>query len=227
MIDANKYTTLISSLPHPGRLFSEKQTPLSQLKLEQRLRMLDEADAALLKQMVDLLLWGHHPMTHTDADIVQQAQQLLPQLHDPLLREMVEQRLELRTVVAALRRRKRGDGPPAADELWGYGRWLNRIQRYWSEPGFRLDGVFPWVTDANRMLNNNDMVGLERLLLSVVWDNLGRTGAAHYFDFIAVVIYVLRWHIIARWSIYDGDIAAQRFSQLVDAGLGKHISLFD
>ena len=227
MADAYQYATLITSLPHPGKLFAEKQTPLSRIQLEKRLGMLEERDAALLKQVVDLLLWGQLPMDRTDAEIVQQARRLVPQLDDPMLREIVESRLELRTVVAALRRRKRGDGPPSANEPWGYGRWLGHIQRCWTDPGFRLEGVFPWVTEAHRLLNAGDAMGLERLLLSVVWDNLGRAGEQHYFDFVAVVIYVLRWHIVARWSIYDGAAAAQRFTELVDAGLGEQATLFN
>ena len=97
---------------------------------------------------------------------------------------------------------------------------------YWSEPGFRLEGVYPWVLEADRLLNDRDTVGLERLLLGLVWNKLGRAGEGHYFDFTAVVIYVLRWNIIARWTRNEGSKAVKRFHVLVDFGLGDHAELF-
>jgi hypothetical protein len=48
----------------------------------------------------------------------------------------------------------------------------------------------------------------------------------HYLDFEAVVIYVLRWDMIARWTTYDGEEAARRFDELVEqamAGVEKSL----
>jgi len=128
--------------------------------------------------------------------------------------------------VAALRRRKLGQNAPGGLRDWGFGRWLDQIQRYWSEPGFRLEGVFPWVLEADRLLNDQDTVGFERLLLGLVWNKLDRASEGHYFDFTAVVIYVLRWNIIARWTRNQGRKAVMRFHTLVDSGLGHHSELF-
>jgi hypothetical protein len=36
-----------------------------------------------------------------------------------------------------------------------------------------------------------------------------------------VVIYVLRWDLIARWTGQDGEAALARFDGLVEAGLGE------
>ena len=75
-------------------------------------------------------------------------------------------------------------------------------------------------------MTDNDSLGLERLILQEVWTNLGRHRGEHLFDFEAVVIYALRWHVIDRWTRYDGVIAAERFDQLVEAGLGEHTAKY-
>ncbi|MGK7874217.1 MAG: hypothetical protein AB4426_13155 [Xenococcaceae cyanobacterium] len=221
-----KYVTLMASLPPLGQLFAAKQTPISRLKLESRLKMLSEEDTALLRQIEELVHWSHLPTDRTDVQIVASAKRFFQEVRIPLLREAVESRLELHTVVAALRRRKRGESAPSPEEPWGYGRWVSHIESHWTEPTFRLEGAFPWVLEANRLLNANESVALERLLFGVVWDKLGRMGEGHYFDFEAVVIYVLRWNLVDRWSRYEGETAVKRFTELVDSGIEKFTNVF-
>lgn len=214
-----KYTTLMASLPYLGELFQAQQTPLSRLKLEERLKLLTEEDDARLRQILDLIHWHSLPLTRTDAEIVAAAERFFQQVKNPLLREVVEFRLELHTVVAALRRRHRGESSPPVSTTWGYGRWVKHIERHWAEPAFRLQGVFPWVLEANQLLLNDESVALQRLLFGYVWHRLSLLGTGHYFDFEAVVLYVLRWDLIDRWVRYDGEAAVERFKRLVDAAI--------
>ena len=213
-----RYITLMSALPHLGNLFGTKQTPISRLKLEARLKMLREEDALLLRRIEELVHWSYLPMERSDAEIAASAKSFFEQVSNPILRAAVESRLELHTVVAALRLRQRGESAPPPGTSWGYGRWINYIERHWSEPGFRLEGAFPWVLEANRLLSTNESVALERLLFEVVWDKLGRLGEGHYFDFEAVVLYVLRWNLADRWSRYQGEAAVQRFGEAEHLG---------
>ena len=222
----SQYVTLIASLPPLGQLFKAKQTPISRLKLEKRLKMLREEDAALLQQIEELVHWSHLPMERTDAQIVAAAKRFFEQVRNPILREAVESRLELHTIVAALRRRKRGQSPPSPGDSWGYGRWVGYIERHWTEATFGLQGMFPWISEANRLLNANDSVALEQLLFGVVWDKLGRLGEGHYFDFEAVVIYVLRWYLVERWCSYEEEAAVERFKTMVDSGIEKFTNVF-
>jgi len=223
----DRYTTLMLSLPYLGKLFGAKQTPLSRLKLERRLGMLEEQDAELLREIEGVIQWSHQPMDRTDPAMAAAAQRLLERLPSPVLQEIVCFRLEMRTLVAALRRRQAGQAAPRPMPAWGFGRWLGHIQRYWAEPGFRLEGVFAWVRDANRLLREADSLGLERLLLETVWGRLGRFAEGHYFDFEAVVLYVLRWNIINRWTTYDGEVAVRRFIELADGGVGEFAAMFE
>jgi len=226
MASSHQYTTLISSLPHPGVLFGATQTPLSRLKLDERLNMLEEDHLRLLRRVERSLLWSHQPIGRRDDEIIDNARRLLAEVDNPLLRELVEYRLEMRTAVAALRRRQRGEDAPDPRTPWGFGRWVDHIRRHWSEPAFRLQGVFPWLPRAHQLMQEGDTLALERLLLDVAWQHLGRASAGHHFDFEAVVIYLLRWSIIQRWVHYDAEIAARRFASLVDEGLGEYAELF-
>jgi hypothetical protein len=221
-----KYVTLMSSLPPLGQLFGSKQTPISRLKLEQRLKLLDAKDAELLQRIARLIAWSQQPMDRTDSQFVAEANQFLAEVHHPTLQEVIRFRLDLRTIIAALRRRHRGETEPPVGQQWGVGTWVHYIERHWDDPGFRLEVMFPWVTQANQLLNNNDSVGLERLQFELNWKMLDRLGATHYFDFEAVVIYLMRWSLVDRWTRYDGEMAVKRFRQLVDEGIEKFTDVF-
>jgi hypothetical protein len=210
---------LLSSLPYHGELFGAKQTPLSRIRLRQRLGLLDPTDAACLAKITSLFDWYRYRMEHTDADLIQRAKALVPTIENEFVRDLILWRLELRTVVAALRRRHRGETAPADDVPWGLGRWVAHLRRHWSEPLFRLERVFPWLGEAKGRLEADDALGLERVLLQTVWDHLERIADGHHFDFEAVVIYALRWDLIARWTRYQPEPATQRFVEMVEAGM--------
>ncbi|MEJ2456511.1 MAG: DUF2764 family protein [Candidatus Thiodiazotropha sp.] len=223
---STRYVMLITSLPYHGPLFGAHQTPLSRLRLSHRLRILDEADARALQDLSAVLEWIHQSMSVTNAELIVRARRFEESWGEGFLTEIMRFRMELRTLYTALRRRRRGE-TSAPNEPWGFGRWVRHIERYWNEPGFRLQQVYPWVNEAERLIEARDSLSLERLLLGIVWDYLTRISVGHEFDFEAVVIYVLRWDLIARWSSYDGARAVERFDRLVDSGLGRYRYLFD
>jgi len=158
-------------------------------------------------------------MERGDDEIIARARAALPALENEFARELIVWRLELRTVSAALRRRHRGQAAPSAHDSWGYGRWVGHIRRHWSEPQFRLERVYPWLPEARTLLEAGDTLGMERLLLSVNWEHLDRVAVGHEFDFEAVLIYSLRWDLVARWTGYDAGGAAARFEEMLEAGM--------
>ncbi len=193
----------------------------------QRLLDLDPEDHALLMQLWRLVDWSQYGMEDTVAKITKRVREVMAQLENEHLREMLQQRFEIRTLVAGLRRRHRGETTPPATNDWGYGRWLERMTRYWQEPGLRLERVFPWVFEADRLLSNGNPLATERLILRETWRHLDRIGEDHYFDFDAVVIYVMRWDLVDRWTRYHGEKALHRFHGLVEQGLAGYGSLFE
>ena len=221
MARRDAYIMLMTSLPHHVNILQCRQTPLSRLKLESRLQVLEEHDAEQLGLVAGTVHWLALQSLESDAKVVALARRNLEKIEHPLLRDLVRERLELRTAVAALRRRHRGEPPPRPEDAWGFGRWVPHIRNNWTDPCFRLEGAFPWLPQARRLLEAGAALELEKLLLTTLWDQLGRAAQSHYFDFIAVVVYVLRWDLIARWTSYDAQEAAARFAGLIEDGLGE------
>jgi len=227
MADPNRYTMLIASLPvHPVSVLASKQTPISRIQLDRRLRLLEEDDACLLGRLEDLFHWDRLPLTRSDESIVHQAGELMADVSNPTLRAIIAFRLDLRTVLAALRRRRRGESVPPPHQAWGYGQWADHIRRHWHDPDLGLGHVLPWVREVSRLVAEGDSMELERRLLEIIWSALGRLGEGHYFDFEAVVVYVLRWDMLARWTTYDGAAAGRRFQALVESAMGEHHAIF-
>jgi len=222
MTEQDAYVMLLSSLTRPEALFLAKQPPLSRLKLEQRLRLLEPEDREALQLVEHALDWRELKMSTSDADVIERGRQAIGKIKSKSLQEIIRNRLELRTAIAALRRRAHGEGPPAKGMSWGFGRWVGRIRHYWTDPGFRLDGVFPWIREADRLIKAPDAVALERMILDQANRLLQRHAQRHAFDLEAVVIYVLKWNIVDRWTRANSEAARRRFDDLVKLGLGAH-----
>ena len=219
MRDSHRYVMLLSSLPYHGTLFSAKVTPLSRIRLQQRLSLLEPEDLQEVDAMAGLLDWYRHPVQKSDAEIVKLAKQVIPQLRSPFACELLSWRLEMRTLIAALRRRRDGEEITVAEDEWGYGRWLTHINKYWDEPYFRLEGVYPWLPEAVMFMEQGDQVALERLMLEKVWKYLQRMEDGHVFDYERVLIYLFRWDLVGRWTVANGATAEARYADLVGEGL--------
>ncbi|MBA1145932.1 hypothetical protein H0Z60_02555 [Ectothiorhodospiraceae bacterium WFHF3C12] len=210
------YYALLSSLPALPALDRAEQPPISQLRLRARLSDLDETDRDDLATVEGLLHWERMALSAPDAPLIESARTAMPRLARRRLDDLVRERLELRTAMAALRRRAQGRPAPGRHEPWGFGRYTDLIRRHWDRPALGLEHVMPAVTQFQRLLAGGDSSALEQALLRHVWGRLSRAGEGHYFDFRAVVIYVLRWNILDRWVSYDAAAASERFTLLCD-----------
>jgi hypothetical protein len=226
MTASSPYIMLMASLPPLGDLFGQNQTPLTEIQLRHRLKFLTDQDSKTLSQIEQLVRRSKQPAEWTDAQIVESAKALLDHLSSNTLKQAVEFVVNLRTIVAALRRRKLGENSPPKQSDWGYSPWIQRIERHWTEPDFGLGTVVPWVSKARRLWDDDDSVELERLILVESWKQFGRLSNGHYFDFAAVVLYVLRWSLINRRVNYDRETAQKRFNSLIDDGIGNFDQLF-
>lgn len=196
---------------------------MSRLQLSERLRMLAPEDAELLARMERLMSWSRLLPQTTDQRIVDDFRRLLHELSaHRCLQELVTARFDLLTVLAALRRRQRGDPAPARGTPWGHERLLARIEQRWTEPEFGLGQALPWIGSAARLLQKDDPMGLERLLMGTAWQHLSRASEGHYFDFEAVAIYRLRFDLIAYWTGWDAKASKAEFQQLLQNGLGEY-----
>ena len=228
MIKTNQYVMLISSLPPVGELFEADQTPISFVKLENRLKsMLTEDDFERLQRISDLVAWVRLPMDISDREIIETANQFCASEKNPVIKKIIESFLEVQTIVSALRRKQLGQEIAPDDRSWGYGPYTPHIERNWNQPGFKLKGVFPWITKAEKLMQNDSVLELEKLMLKISFDMVSKIGAGHYFDFEAVVVYVIKWDILKRWLRYDSKLAVERFHEMTESGIGEFAQILD
>lgn len=214
---------LIASLPaHKKVLFDEKQVPLSRIQLDRRLAMLDDKDAALLLMIEQLLHWSHIAQ-EIDQEFLDVTLSEIDSCNNYIIKNLVIWRMDLRIILAALRLRHRGQTTPPAKAQFAFDKWFRIVHAHWQEPDMGLSSQFPWIAQVNRLLEMDESLQLEKYLLNLVWDHYRRLGQGHYFNFEAVVIYVLCWDIINRWTSYNREHALQRFNQLLQTELQKQV----
>lgn len=212
------YVMLMASLP-AILLLSEKEPPIKRARLAERLKQLSAADMAENEAAQAVLSWDRIDTGNDDAAFVARARRVIAGIRSPELRGALHERMEIRTVVAALRRRHAGEEAPPPGETWGYGLHVERIRANWGLPDFGLARVFPWVLAARERLERGDSAGLERVVLEASWEAVARRMPGHEFDFEAVAFYLLRWTLADRWARYDADAAAARFAEMLDAAM--------
>lgn len=226
-----RYTMLMASLPHIGDPFARDRTPMSRATLERRLDLLDPTDRETLRDVERVVQWESISTDIADAAFVARAGALCDALEAARLDDLagaLRHRLELRTAVAALRWRHMGHPAPASDDPpWGFGRWTGRIRRRWDAPDLGLSRVFPWIGEAQALLEGDDPKALEQLLLGAARRDLKTRAERHRFDFTAVALYVLRWDIADRWTRLDARKAEMRFARLMDEALAPLGDLFE
>lgn len=223
----DEYTRVMASLPSLGPILAARHPPINRARLQSRMRQLNPEHQAEMQWLGDLLAWSRLPLDIEDREIVRRARRVIPSLSSPTLAQLARDRLELRTVVAALRRRHAGQEGPPTEPDWGYGRFVLRIMENWRDPGFGVTRKFPFVLRARALLEKGDTSGVERIVLETAWRQADRLATGHVFDFEAVALYVARWLLLERWTRYDAQAASARFEELVDDALGRAAHLTD
>jgi hypothetical protein len=227
----DRYVMLLAALPHlrlprtggTALPFHVDRTAINRIRLDRRLAWIDDADRELLMRIENVLAWERLPLAATDRDLVAAITSLLDDLRarrSPHLHRLVHDRFVLRTLVAALRRRHAGEPAPDRAEVFGEPDICARTRRRWHAPAFGLGAVHTWLPAAERLLRDDDSVGFERLVITESWRQLERTGFGHTFDFVAVVVWLLKWGLIDRCVRHDEQAAARRFDRLLDAARG-------
>ena len=141
------YYTLIASLPHLPPHFDVVRPPITRPRLRERFQMLSDADTSILRPLADFLIWDRQPMDRGDEQVVEEYRRLKERARHSLVLELMEHRIDVRTIVGALRRKRRGDGPPI-----GVGRLVEPIRRGWILPWFGLERRFDWIEEFDRQM---------------------------------------------------------------------------
>ncbi|GAW87426.1 conserved hypothetical protein [Bathymodiolus platifrons methanotrophic gill symbiont] len=175
------YAMLMASLqPHPLSLWDLKNKPASKIHLERRLSLLQDSERQQLEEIVSVLHWARMDNeNNSDAKIAAKAERVINSIDNPLLRETIIWRMELRTIMTAIRRRKLGMDAPSRNERWGYGQVVPFIRKNWQIDDFSLSHRFGWIKQANTLFETEQSVELEKLLLNLSWQHYERIGHAH------------------------------------------------
>jgi hypothetical protein len=220
MIGGRSYYTLIASLPALPTRFDVDRCPITWPRLEDRLRLLETEDHSMLSHLIDFLAWDRQPLERTDAEMIARYHALMKKITHPVIRGLVDDWINLRTIVSALRRRSSGEGPPP-----GIGRWTDTIRRRWSQPQFGLQTRFPWIEELDRLMASDSTRQAERLILSVLWSKWSREASEHHFSFEAVLLYVARWSLVHQWTSQNSVAGRERFENILSRVLENHVQL--
>lgn len=220
------YYTLIASLPRLVRFDRAEHLPINVERFRERQGMLDPKDLDLLREIMGFVAWHRLPLERTDAEMVAEYDRLIAMIDDPVIAEIIQCRVDMRTIIAALRRRKAGLPAPAKGERWGAGRRARHIADHWDEPHFGLEAAHPWIPQARDLIERGETLALERLLFSINWDTATRLVEGSYFGFDVVLAYLFKWDMVRRWLVYDVDAAGERFNELVGEAMHGCENLF-
>lgn len=216
---SRQYIDLLSSMPYLANPFVHRRPPISEVQLQKRLNMLEEEDRKIVTDLTRIVYWGRLELNDSDELIVREAKRMTRDIHPSDMREWLFWRMDVRTLVAALRRRRAGQDAPSATTLWGFGNYVHQIERNWNHPSFHLQSRFPWLDEARIFLEAGDSFSLERLLLSTVWDHFSRQVPNEPFGLAAVWQYLIKWDLVQRWCSYSTKEAKTRFDGIVTASL--------
>ena len=216
------YTALLCSLPHLVDPFQYQRQSISLVQLQKRMNMLSYDDYVWLNKVRHLFYWGGIKLDQDEATLVKQANRLMDDLNDSDIKSWLLWRMDIRSILAAMRRRKEGQSAPK-DILWAYGNYIHHIQRNWESPCFKLESRYPFLTEIEKHFQTSESYQLERCLLKAIWHFYSTRKPKKANGFSSVMLYVMKWDLIDRWRQYDKEIGAERFNELVSACLPKEL----
>src|SRR5579862_9918914 len=135
----HSYHMLVSSLPPLPPRLEGARPPISLERLQNRLRMLEAEDAEEMEHMLAETRWSRQFEESDDAAVVKRYGELMNRITNPLVREVLLVGMDVRMITTALRRRRRGMGPPPL----GIGQFADHIRRHFNQLDFGLAHVYP------------------------------------------------------------------------------------
>ena len=226
MSSSRMYYDLVSSLPPLPYFEKANRNPINRDRLNDRMLLLEPEDQEVIGRAAEFLAWQRQPAARTDKEMVEMYNTFIEDSQQPIFQAMVQNRMHQRTIMAALRRKRKGLPKPEKGEPWGVGPWVLSIEKNWDAPHFKLASVFPWIPEAQNLLDTQKALDLDRLLMAEEWKWLDGLAFVNEFSFEALLAYLFRWDILDLWLSYNTEAAKERFEELVAEVMGEHIKLF-
>ena len=219
---STSYYTLIGSLPALPRHFEESErVPISRRKLDERLGMLEPRDAKVVDELADFLMWERQPLERSDEEVLRHIDQFLRTVDSHFARDLIRHVMTVRTILAGLRCRRLQRDPPL-----GYAPVAAQIAKNWSHPDFRFGSQFRWIGEVDALLNGDSPFDLERKKLDIIWRHSKRLADPYFFSFEAVVLYLIRWEIVYRWTQRNAHAGQEKFEELVSQAMSEFADIF-
>lgn len=188
--------------------------------------MLEADDRELLNRFVAFVSWQRQPVEKTNQEIIDQYNAVMALIENPIIADMINIRMDVRTIIAALRRKDKGLAQPKTGEPWGVGRLVRHIEKNWDDADFKLSSSYPWISRARELITNGESVELEKLLMNIIWHSSEKLSEQKNFGFEKVLSYLFRWDILQRWLEYDVEKAKIRIDELTNEALTEQGELF-
>ena len=223
----HQYYMLLSSLPALKRFDQAEWLPISRERLMNRMHMLLPEDAELLERATDFFAWFRQSATRSDDAMTESYERLAENVAERGFEKLFELPLNLRTIIAALRRRHLGREAPEAGEKWGVGPLMPHIVRHYEATDFKLHAVYPWITEARAHIETGAARALEQLIGSLIWKHFDRSYDGGPFCIEALTAYLFKWGVLNQWLSHDREGALERFDELVTEVTDQWEDLFD
>ena len=137
------------------------------------------------------------------------------------LREWSEFDRTLRNVTAAVT--ARAAGRPVEEVTVGGGDVVEQLERS-SAADFGLRGELPYIDAVIAAVNEEaNLVEKERKIDRIRWREAEELAAFDYFDIDAILSYLVRVNLVARWSRLDPAHGREMFARLVEALDGRKL----
>jgi hypothetical protein len=153
--------------------------------------------------------------------------ELMKESANPLARYLIKSRTEMRLLLSAIRRQRRGLGPPSwAGKVAGSEGLTSSIRKHWNQPHFQLGARYRWVEAFTKLYDSGDVGEAQWVLFAHRWRDWTRIAEQHTFSFEAVIAYLVRWEIIDRWTSQNAEAGKARFANLIEETLGEYAKPF-
>ncbi len=214
------YYMLITSLPRHSRQYKIKQTPISRIQLEKRLKLLTESERNILNNLINCL-WDSWFDPKLSFQATMTKSKTLLALNMPFINELIHWFFDIRSLFVALRLRKTESQPPTNPQEYWSSQWNTRLIKNWDRPDFGLKSLYPWLLAVSSIRDITGQAFVEDTLLTLIWKHLDSIEARHFYDFEALIIYLMRWNIVNYWSQFNEKIASDRIHELADKILAE------
>lgn len=220
-VSSDIYYTLLASLPAMPTDYRQPHTPISWLRLEGRLAILDKDTRKLVNSLFSLMNFDTSEAGRIDRKNQELYRQLTETMTDSQQRELLDLLIDTRDIVAALRARRQQQPPPPM-----LGNYAVHIKWNWHQADFRLGLRFPWINPVRHFLDNDQISKAEDRIFHALWQEVRRHGERHHFSLPALIAYLLQWHLVSTWSARDEKRSRQRFTKLLEEAVNGYDALF-